>query len=689
MLIEHEPQAIRARVDALDAEAAAARINALVPELNRHNRLYHTEASPEIADRDYDLLYRELELLEARFPALVAAESPTRRVGDAPIEALQPFPHRVPLLSLSNSLNEGELREFSARCVRVLGIDAALEFVVEPKLDGLALELVYERGRLVGAGTRGDGEVGEDVTHNVRMIRAIPARLVGDDLPERVSVRGEVLFLLAGFHQMNTERAARGEKPFENPRNAAAGTLRQLDPQITAQRPLTFMAYAIGECDGVDLPRQHTSQLARLAGWGLPINPLNRPAIGIDAVIDAIRALGEQRPTLPYEIDGAVVKINDVDLQETLGFVTRSPRWATAFKYPPERVTTVLENVLYSVGRTGTITPVACLRAVRVGGVTVTRATLHNEDQLKRLDLRIGDTVALERSGDVIPKVVHVVPDEGHPDRPPAVYPIQCPECGNPLIRDADAVAIRCPNPLTCPAQLRAAIRHFASRGAMDIDGLGEKLADQLVETGVVRRISAIYDLDRATLVGMERMGEKSADNLLAAIEVSKQRPLDRALVALGIPNVGESTAKDLARHFGGLDAIVAASVDTLSVVDGIGPIVASSITAFFADAGHRDEVDRLRAAGVAFTPLAARPTANGAAVAGKTFVLTGTLPTLKRDEAKARIEASGGKVSGSVSKKTHYVVAGEEAGSKLDQARALDIPVIDEATLLAMLLSS
>lgn len=688
--IPDDPAEIRRRVDAMSPEQARERVDELVPELNRHMRLYHELNAPEIPDRVFDLLFRELELIEARFPALVRDDSPTLRVGGPPVEGLKPFRHRIPMLSLSNAFSEGELREFETRCLKMLGDEApdVLRYVIEPKLDGLAVELVYENGVLTGAGTRGDGQTGEDVLHNVRTIRAIPLHLHGEDLPSRASIRGEIHFRLADFEAMNAHREARGERPFENPRNAAAGTLRQLDPSLAASRPLTFYAHSIGEIEGQEMPRTHSGQLERVASWGVPVNPLNQIAEGIDQVWRTIEALGEARHELPYEIDGAVVKVDDIYLQNVLGFVTRSPRWAVAYKYPPPRVQTVLEDVSFNVGRTGAVTPVAFLRPVRVGGVTVTRASLHNADILRQLDVRRGDTVAVERAGDVIPRVVHVVVDEAHASREPITYPHECPECGTPLVKLEDQAVTRCPNTLTCPAQLRAALRHFASRGAMDIDGLGEKLVDQLVAQGLVSRPSDLYHLTTDALTKLERMGRRSAEKLVEALERSKERPLDRAVAALGIPEVGEATARDLARHFGSIDAIQAATTDELLEVHGIGNKVAEQIRRFFDDPRTADEITRLREAGVRFPeqePM--RHTGDEASpVAGKIFVLTGTLPTLKRDEAKQRILAHGGKVTGSVSKKTDFVVAGDEAGSKLTRARELDIPVIDEAELLRML---
>ncbi|MBX2803991.1 MAG: NAD-dependent DNA ligase LigA [Myxococcales bacterium] len=685
-----------AALASLDDESARERLAALVPELIRHNRLYHETDAAEIDDRTYDMLYRELELLESRFPEHIRDDSPTRRVGGAPVSHLEPFAHRVPMLSLSNAFSDDELRDFDTRVKRFLGDDAPedVAYVVEPKLDGLAAELVYEEGALVGAGTRGDGLVGEDVLHNVVTIRDIPRTLAGDTsgFPSRLSVRGEIFYPLAGFAAMNQRRVAEGSKAFENPRNAAAGTVRQLDPAVAAQRPLTFFAHSFGEAEGVEPAPTHWEQLERIAQWGLPANPLNRRANGIEEVIRLIEELGGNRHDLAYEIDGAVVKVDDVDKQATLGAVTRSPRWAIAFKFPPPQVTTTLQHVGFQVGRTGAITPVAHLEPARVGGVTVSRATLHNQDQLVLLDIRIGDQVVIERAGDVIPRVVRAVPDDGHDARPKPVFPEACPECATPLLKDPEQAVIRCPNQLSCPAQLRAAVRHFASRRAMDIDGLGAKLVDQLVDRGMVKRVSDLFTLTRSQLTNLERMGGKSADNLLQALDVSKERPLNRCLTALGIPEVGESTARDLANHFRDIDALMAASTEELVAVHGIGEVVAEHVVKYFADGRFRAELARLRQLGVQFPALPPLPEASDDAedaaplLTGKTFVITGTLPTLDRAEAKSRILAVGGKVTGSVSSKTDFLVAGEKAGSKLSKAQELGVAVIDEAGLLALL---
>ena len=647
-----EPKELATAIAQMEPQAALERIQALVPELIRHNRLYHEEDAAEIDDRTYDLLYRELELLETRFPDAVRDDSPTLQVGGAPVSELRPFEHRIPMLSLSNAFSDEELREFDTRLKRLLGEDAPeeLPFVVEAKLDGLAIELVYEDGQLVGAGTRGDGNVGEDVLHNVQTVRGIPSRLAGHELPTRLSIRGEVFYALDGFAAMNQRRLRAGEKAFENPRNAAAGTIRQLDPSVAASRPLDFLAHSFGEAEGVQPVHTHWEQFERIRQWGLPVNPLNHRCTGMNAVIARIAELAERRHGLPYEIDGAVVKVDDVAMQTRMGNVTRSPRWAIAFKFPPPQVTTRLQAVGFQVGRTGAITPVAHLEPARVGGVTVSRATLHNQDQLVLLDVRIGDNVIIERAGDVIPRVVQVVEDEDHAQRPQPQFPTVCPECATPLDRDPEQAVIRCPNQLSCPAQLRASVRHFASRGAMDIDGLGAKLVDQLVAKGLVKRMSDLYRLTRSQLTGLERVGGKSADNLLAALESSKERPLHRALVALGIPEVGEATARDLAEHFRSLPDLAGATEEQLLEVHGIGAIVAKKVQAFFADEGFAAELQRLREAGVQFPALPPRPerpddsesveASKPSGVAGKTFVLTGTLPTLDRGDAKARILA-------------------------------------------------
>ncbi|MFH1463807.1 MAG: NAD-dependent DNA ligase LigA [Pseudomonadota bacterium] len=704
----HDAAHVQARVAGFDQARAAPRAAWLAAEIRRHNRLYHEQNAPEIDDRSYDLLFLELSLIEERFPALAAADSPTRRVGGAPVSELKPFPHERKMLSLANAFGEQDLRDFEEKrddrgvlrgglryLIERAGHDwaavAPLAYVIEPKLDGLAVELIYERGRLVGAGTRGDGEVGEDVTHTLRTVRNLPLVLAGQP-PERLCVRGEVLFHLDGFQAMNAERAARGEKPFENPRNAAAGAVRQLDPAVSAGRPLRFYAHSFGFIEGGEPPVTETEALARFQGWGLPVTGLERRVHGIAQVIETIAALGLQRDDLPFEIDGAVVKLDQIALQQLGEATAHHPRWATAYKYLAPRVRTVLDDIEFSVGRSGVITPVACLAPVKVGGVTVTRATLHNASFVEALGLKKGCTVEIYRAGEVIPKVERVVPDALMELRPAITFPATCPVCGSPVRweerEDSDGRRVRvqfCPDTLGCPAQLKRALEHFASREAMDIEGLGEKLVDQLVERGLVRRLSDLFGLDHGALAGLERMGEKSAANLLAAIARSKDRPLARALFALGIPQVGEATARDIAACFHTLEALAATPAEALEAVDGVGPKVAAAIASAFADSRFRDELERLLAAGVRFSEETVEPAGEGL-LAGQTFVLTGTLPNLGRAEAEARIRAAGGKAASSVSAKTSYVVAGEKAGSKLAKARKLGVPVLDEAGLLALL---
>lgn len=682
------------------SDPASKRMDELVDELNRHNRLYHELNAPEISDWDYDVLFRELQSLEDAHPALVRPDSPTGRVGGRAVAELKPFTHEIPMLSLNNGLRRTEpgvppfvdLLEFERRARRALGEDAPETFVyvVEPKLDGLAMELVYEEGRLVAGGTRGDGVTGEDVLHNLRHVRNIPRQLRGSP-PSRLTIRGEVLFDLPGFERMNAERERQGERRFENPRNSAAGIMRSLETRLAAKAPLHFYAHSAGVHPSP--PPSHAALLAEFATYGIAVNPLNRVCVGLDAVIQAVSDIEAARPGLDYEIDGAVVKVNAVALQDALGFVTRSPRWALAFKYPPAQVRARLLGVFYSVGRTGAVTPVAQIDSARVGGVTVRNASLHNEHQMTRiLGLREGDTVVVQRAGDVIPEVVEAVDEPGRDARPALAYPTTCPVCGTELVREPNPkspenVLIRCPNGFGCPAQAAGALRHFGSRLCMDIEGLGEKSADQLLAAGMVKRPSDLYRLELGPLARLDRMGELSAQNLLDGIAASRARTLDRVILALGVPQVGETTARDLARHFGTLDALLEATEADLARVNGVGPVVAASVVAFFSAPRNREEIAALRAAGVQFAPVVfAATAAANPEVSGRVFVLTGTLPNLSRDEAKRRIEGAGGKVTGSVSKKTDYVVAGAEAGSKLDKAHAFGVPVLDEAGLLSLL---
>ena len=730
--------AIEDRVAAMDEDAATARIDHLVDDLNHHNRLYHVLGQAEIDDRTYDLRYRELVLLEQRMPERVRVDSPTQRVGGDPVEGLEPFPHRVPMLSLGNAFDEEEIRGFDEKRHPQTGnlrggvrhalaeagieVETAIEYVVEPKLDGLAMELVYEAGVLTGAGTRGNGEVGEDVTHNVRTIANVPLALA-PGAPPYLSVRGEVLFTLSGFENMNAKRVAAGEKAFENPRNAAAGTLRQLDPAVAAARPLMFIAHSAGEGISEDEAPAHSVLLARLAELGFQVNALNTVCVGPDAVVEAVRNIGEVRTDLDYEIDGAVIKVNDRRYQERIGFVTRSPRWAVAFKYPPPRKRTRLESVEFGVGRTGVVTPVAKVAPCRVGGVTVTSITLHNERHacfpfeawetpqgktrsrgIPGAPLRQGDLLEIYRAGDVIPRVGAAIAESGREERPLVVFPTVCPRCGAQLEREPSPEwvkrqergdgddqdphpndLLRCPNRLGCPEQVEAALQHFASRGGLDIEGLGAKLVEQLVGCGLARRPSDLYNLRLSQLSGLERMATKSAQNLLDALEVSRSRPLWRVLVGLGIPHVGESTAKGISAVFTSLSAVLGASCEQLKSVPEVKNKLADDIYAYLHLPDIEAELRAIEALGLGAPPAPSDASAAKPAVfAGRVFVVTGTLPTLSRSDAKALIEEAGGKVSGSVSKRTFALVAGENAGSKLTKAQSLGTTVIDEATLLA-----
>ncbi len=652
-------------------------------QIERHNYLYYVLDAPEIPDAEYDRLLRRLQALEARYPELVTPDSPTQRVGAQPAEGFAEVRHAVPMLSLANAFSDEEARDFDRRVRERLGRDGPVDYAVEPKLDGLAVSLRYEGGVLVQGATRGDGTVGEDVTQNVRTIRSVPLRLLGEAPPRVLEVRGEVIMTHEGFARLNREQEARGEKTFANPRNAAAGSLRQLDPRITATRPLEFFAYGIGETAGWRLPRRHSEVLARLRDWGLRINHHARRVKGIEACLAYHREMLRERARLPYDIDGVVYKVDRLDWQAALGNVARAPRWALAHKFPAQEELTVLRGIEVQVGRTGALTPVAKLDPVFVGGVTVTSATLHNEDEIRRKDVRIGDTVIVRRAGDVIPEVVGVVKSRRPRRARRFKMPDRCPVCGSRVERlEGEAVA-RCTGGLYCPAQRREAIRHFASRRAMDIEGLGDKLVAQLDEKGLVRDVADLYRLERGQLAGLARMGEKSADNLIRALERSKHTTLARFLYALGIRNVGEATAQALAEHFGDLDAIMRARREALEAVPDVGPVVAESIHNFFREPHNQQVIRKLLRAGVSWPRV--RQQAAGP-LAGKTFVLTGTLAGMTRDEAKARLQALGAKVTGSVSRKTDYVVVGSDPGAKADKAAALGVPRLDEAAFLRLL---
>ena len=679
------------------------RIDALRELLHHHAHQYYVLDAPEIPDAEYDKLFRELQQLETEHPDLLTPDSPTQRVGGAVLEGFAKVRHKVPMLSIrtETDIEASGARNFDGRVRRELGLaetDPPVEYVAELKFDGLAINLRYEHGVLVQAATRGDGEIGEDVTQNIRGIGQIPLRLhapKGSPVPPVLEVRGEVFMRRDQFERLNAMQrekianGAKGEKTFVNPRNAAAGAVRQLDPAIARQRPLSFYAYGWGELtppeQGGPAFQTHFELLEALRHWGLPVSQETRVAVGADALVAFHQDIGARRDKLPFDIDGVVYKVNSLALQKRLGFVTREPRWAVAHKFPAQEQLTVVSAIEVQVGRTGKLTPVAKLEPVFVGGVTVTNATLHNEDEARRKDVRVGDTVIVRRAGDVIPEVVAVVPEKRQPGAQVFTMPSRCPVCGSEAVREEGEADYRCTGGLFCGAQRKQAILHFAQRRAMDIEGLGDKLVDQLVEAGVVKTLPDLYRMGLAGLAALERMGEKSAQNLLAGLETSKSATLPRFLYGLGIRHVGESTARDLARHFGGLDAIMDASVERLLEVPDVGPVVAESIHTFFAQRHNREVVEQLRACGVHWEegePAAQAPKP----LAGKTVVLTGTLPTLSRDEAKDLLEAAGAKVAGSVSKKTSYVVAGAEAGSKLDKAVELGVPVLDEAGLKELL---
>lgn len=657
-------------------ESIEKRIEQLRETLRRHEYLYYVLDQPEISDAEYDALMRQLQDLEARHPELRTPDSPTQRVGGKPREGFVKVTHTVPMLSLDNALNEAELQAWYGR-VRDMLKGEPFECVAELKLDGLSMAAHYRNGRFVQAVTRGDGRVGEDVTENARSIRSIPLKL-RTPLPS-CEVRGEVLMNRAGFERLNAERELNGEPKFANPRNAAAGSLRVLDPAITGSRPLEFYAYLL-LVDGVPPLETHWEALARLEELGFKVNPHRARCRDYAELAAFIKRWEAQRDTLPYDIDGIVVKVNSIAQQQRLGWTAKAPRWAIAFKYPARQEETLIENIEVQVGRTGVLTPVACLRPVFIAGATVSRATLHNEDEIERLGVQIGDTVLVERSGDVIPKVVRVTRQGAQ--RRPFTMPKSCPVCGGKVVREAGEAASRCIN-TNCPARLKQSILHFASRPVMNIDGMGEALVNQLVDSGVVRSVADLYQLTAGDLMKLERMGAKSAARVIANIEASRSRQLPRLINGLGIPFVGERTAQILAEHFGSLDRIMEADIDTLQTAEEVGPKVAHSIRRFFDEPRNRELVERLRAAGLQFTYERKE---RGTAVAGKTFVLTGTLPHWTREEAKQRIEAAGGKVASAVSRKTSYVVAGEDAGSKLEKAKELGIPVLNEDQLKAML---
>ncbi|MFW5453715.1 NAD-dependent DNA ligase LigA [Thioalkalivibrio sulfidiphilus] len=668
-------------------EKVRKRVASLRDELDYHNHRYYVLDDPEIPDAAYDALMRELQDLEAKYPELVTPDSPTQRVGGAPLKAFEEARHLLPMLSLDNAFEEADVLAFEKRIRDRLGDVSEIEFAVEPKLDGLAISLLYEDGHLVRGATRGDGTTGEDVTANVRTIRAIPLRLQGRGWPRLLEVRGEVYMDRAGFEAFNREAAERGEKVFVNPRNAAAGSLRQLDSRITAKRPLTFFAYGAGHVEGGALPDTHAAVLDALTQWGQRVCPERDVVTGATGCLEYYRRIGDRRDSLPYDIDGVVYKVNRFDLQQRLGFVSRAPRWAIAHKYPAQEQITILRDVEFQVGRTGALTPVARLEPVFVGGVTVSNATLHNMDEVERKDVRIGDTVIVRRAGDVIPEVAAVVLSRRPHNARHVVMPKACPVCGSEIVRSEGEAVARCSGGLYCAAQRREAIKHFASRRAMDIEGLGDKLVEQLVDAGLVDHVDGLYRLTAEQLAGLERMGEKSAQNLVAALEKSKHTQLARFIFALGIREVGEATARALASHFGGLDALMAADEEALMQVPDVGPVVAHHVATFFQQPHNREVIDALREAGVHWDetePMQA--SAADLPLSGNTYVLTGALESMTREEAGERLMALGAKVSGSVSKKTTAVIVGEAAGSKLAKAEKLGVPVLGEAEFLALI---
>lgn len=678
----------------MDRDAAKARMSALAAELRAHAHRYYVLDAPIITDTEYDLLFRELDGLEQQFPDLKEPDSPTVRVGGEPLPGFERYEHRTPMLSLANAFSPEEMLEFDARLRKLLESSGPLEYTLAPKIDGLAIELVYENGRLVVGSTRGNGEVGENVTHTLLTVGSIPTRLEqrlatsARPIPPLLTVRGEVYMRNDEFRAMNEKRLKAGLEPYANPRNASAGAVRQLDPKVSASRPLRFFAHSAGSVEGSAFEGEHDF-FSTLAGWGFALPPGVERVQGMQAVLERITAFEQGRHGLPFDVDGIVIKVDRWDLQQRLGNVARSPRWAVAFKYPSAEVTTRLRNVLIQVGRTGAVTPVAELEPVQVGGVEVSRATLHNEDELRRKDIRIGDWVVVRRAGEVIPEVVRVVPERRDGSERHFEMPTRCPVCTSELERSEGEAVIRCTHS-GCPARLKGSLLHFSQRRAMDIEGLGDKLVDQLVDKGVVKDLADLFKLDVKALASLERMAEKSAENIVQAIQGSKKQPLSRLLFALGIFHVGERTAQTLASHFGGIRKVQEAELATLTAVPDVGPVVAESIFRFFKQEGNRDMLTRLAHAGVvAAHPEAEeqRPAEAGPKpLAGKTVVLTGSLTKLSRDQAGDKLVSLGAKVAGSVSKKTDFVVVGADAGSKATKAAELGVRTLDEAAFIALL---
>jgi DNA ligase (NAD+) len=666
-------------------DALQRRVARLRSDINRHNHRYHVLDDPEISDAEYDRLLTELRRLESEYPELVVPDSPTQRVGGAPIAAFAQVRHRVPILSLDNAFEREDIIAFDRKVRERLETEREIEYACEPKLDGLAVSLTYSRGSLEVAATRGDGSVGEDVTHNIRTIQSVPLRLVGSGHPDLLEVRGEVVMSIPGFREMNRKAAEKGEKTFVNPRNAAAGSLRQLDPRLAASRPLEIFFYAAGVVEGRKMPGRHSETLVLLREWGLRTSPESRVVQGVEGLLAYYEDVGNRRSSLRYQIDGVVYKVDELQLQRELGFVARAPRWAIAHKFPADEEMTRVRAVEWQVGRTGALTPVARLDPVFVGGATVSNATLHNIEELQRKDVRIGDTVVLRRAGDVIPEVVKVMVEQRPPGAVPVELPAKCPICGSDVEREEGEAIARCTGALVCPAQLKESLRHFASRRAMDIEGLGDKLVDQLVESGLVKDAAGLFRLQADQLSQLDRMGDKSAAKLVEALKRSKTTTLARFLFALGIRDVGEATAESLAKHFRTLRALREASVEAIEEVQDIGPITAAHVRAFLDESRNADVIDQFVELGVRW-PETTAATTKGGPFDGKTIVLTGRLASLSRDEAGDLIREAGGTVSGSVSKKTDFVVAGDEAGSKLKKANDLGLKIFEEDEFLKLL---
>ncbi len=668
-------------------ESNEQKLTELRTTLRHHEYLYHVMDTPEIPDAEYDRLMRELRELEAQHPELITPDSPTQRVGAAPLAAFSQIRHEVPMLSLDNVFDEESFLAFNKRVQDRLKNTDDLTYCCELKLDGLAVSILYENGLLVQAATRGDGTTGEDITSNVRTIRAIPLKLRGDNIPQRLEVRGEVFLPQAGFEKINEEARRTGGKVFANPRNAAAGSLRQLDSRITAKRPLTFFCYGVGVLEGGELPRSHSARLQQFKFWGLPVSERVKLCHSPEEVLTYYRKVEEDRPNLGFDIDGVVIKVDSLALQEQLGFVARAPRWAVAFKFPAQEQMTFVRDVEFQVGRTGAITPVARLEPVQVAGVLVSNATLHNADEIERLGLRIGDKVVIRRAGDVIPQVVNVVLSERPEETREIVFPTHCPVCHSDVERVEGEVVTRCTGGLICGAQRKEALKHFVSRRALDVEGMGDKIIDQLVEKEYVHTPADLFQLTPGKLTGLDRMGPKSAQNVVDALEKSKETTFARFLYALGIREVGEATAAGLAAHFGTIEALEQASIDDLQKVPDVGIVVATHVRNFFAEESNREVIAQLRKEGVRWpAPVVVNAEEIDSPFAGKTVVLTGSLSQLSRDDAKARLVALGAKVAGSVSKKTDLVIAGEAAGSKLAKAQELGIAVIDEDEMLRLL---